>query len=620
MNLIVRPATLLLCAASAALALPSAGLVRARASQLPEDLIVVQIPVSATPSSQEGERFSAHLDRYVDGSRIVRVDPSRGGVLVLTPEFAGACDPDVSFDGKTIVFAGKRDAHDTWQIWKMNADGSGKVRITRGPAPSVAPVFAGARFYLDDPQPTPQIVFARSTGDSGSLSLYGTDLQGSVLHRLTFNPASDFSPAVLPTGRIVFSSWQRYGDSEPPEGRLALLAVNIDGTDLMPFHGNHEPPRYKDMATVARVGDRVYFVESDRRSWLGGGDLAYVSWRRPLRSHRKLGDAADETGVFHSPTPLADGGLLASFRHTVTDSVFAVYRLDPESGRRVAVVFEQAGWHSIDTQVLAPRPPVPGRSNWLKPGAATGVFYCLDSYRTNLGDGPDPVVAPPGSIRHVRVIEAEPRRILGIAPVEPDGSFHVRVPAETPITFQLLDEDYVALRTQRTWTWVMGNENRGCVGCHEDRELSPPNRLVTAVTKPAVDLALPPARRRTVDYRHQIAPIVAARCATTGCHVAGGAEPLLGDPDSDASAPVLRAAYATLVEVPSGGTEGPYVVPGRARASALIRLLLGRGTASRSDAGVRHDVLGRRELIQFIEWVDLGAAWDSRPAESGSAP
>jgi hypothetical protein len=78
-----------------------------------------------------------------------------------------------------------------------------------------------------------------------------------ALHRVTFNPVSDISPAVLPTGRIVFSSWQPSGDPAEPDGIFALLAVNIDGTDVMPFYGNHEPPRYKEMPAVAPTGDRV---------------------------------------------------------------------------------------------------------------------------------------------------------------------------------------------------------------------------------------------------------------------------------------------------------------------------------------------------------------------------
>ena len=620
MNDVARKASLLLCVAAAAIAPPSIGRTSERQPSLRHDLIVVQIPVAATPASRNDAAVTTPLDRYVDGARIVRVDLSGSEAIVLTPEFTGACDPDVSFDGQTIVFAGKLNPEDSWQIWKMNADGSGKIQITQRPGQSVAPVFAGARFYLDDPQPTPQIIFAGSADDGGPFSLYGTDSASAALHRLTFNLHSDFSPAVLPTGRIVFTSWQRRGDRSDPDGIFALLAVNIDGTDLMPFYGNHEPPRYRDMAAVSQAGERVYFIESDRRSWLGGGDLAYVSWRRPLRSHGRLDGAADDAGMFHSPRPLPDGGLLASYRRPVSNSVFAVYRLDPESGRRVEEVFEQAGWHSIDTHVLAPRRPVKGRANWLKPGSTTGVFYCLNSYRTSLPEGGDGPVAPPGTIKHVRVIEGLPRRILGVAPVEQDGSFHIRVPAETPLTFQLLDEDYVAIRTQRAWTWVMGNENRGCVGCHEDRELSPPNRMVAAITKPPVDLVLPPTRRRTVDFRNQVAPIMASRCATTGCHIGDDAAPMLGDPGATMGDSALREVYRSLLEEPEGRPDSRYVVPGRAKDSRLIQLLLGRGLGSRPAAGTRHDMLGRREKILFIEWVDLSAAWDLRSGDDGRAP
>ncbi len=619
MNEVARKTSLVLCAVAAAFALAAAGPTRGQEASLPDDLIVVQIPVGATTGFQDRANPSTPLDRYVDGARIVRVDPT-GGAVVLTPGFAGACDPDVSFDGETIVFAGRRDSEDSWQIWKMDADGSAKTQITRGSGQSVAPVFAGARFYLDDPQPTPQIIYSAMAHDASSFSLYGTDLEGATRHRLTFNPHGDFSPAVLPTGRVVFSSLQRYGDRSDPDGIFALLAINIDGTDLMPFYGNHEPPRYKDMAAVSQVGDRVYFVESDRLSWLGGGDLAYVSWRRPLSSYRKLSGEAGGAGVFHSPAPLPDGGLIVSYRRPASDSVFAVYRLDPESGRPLEKVFEQASWHSIDAHVLAPRRPVRGRSNWLKPGSTTGVFYCLNCYETSLGEGGNRSVAPPGAIKHVRVIEGLPRRILGVAPVERDGSFHIRVPAEVPLTFQLLDEDYVALRTQRAWTWVMGNENRGCIGCHEDPELSPPNRMVTAIAKPPVDLLPPPARRRTVDFRNQIAPILASSCATAGCHVAGHAEPTLGESGTTMSESALLTVYASLLEQPVSPPDGARVVPGSAKESPLIRLLLGREGDSVPVVRVRHDMLGRRELTLFIEWVDLGAEWESRPGNNGSSP
>jgi hypothetical protein len=584
----------------------------------PNDLIVVQVPASAVPRTGDRSSVSTPLDRYVDGARIVRVDRSSGRAIVLTPEFTAAADPDVSFDGKTIVFAGKRTAHAPWQIWTMRADGSHQAQLTRGPGPHVAPVYAGARFYLDDPQPTPQIIFAHSAPGVGSFALYGTDMQGVVVHRLTFTPQSDFSPAVLPTGQVVFSSWQRDEDGVAADSTMGLLTVNIDGTDFMPFYGNHAPPRYKDMPAVDPAGDRVYFIESEQRAWLGGGKLAYVSWRQPFHSDVRLSGDADDAGLFHSPAPLPDGGLLASYRQP--DSAFAVYRIDPESGRRLDRVFAQPGWHSIDTHVLASRPPFKGKANWLKPGVTTGVFFCLNSYRTTPGEGVDGSGAPPGTIRHVRVIEGPAPRILGVVPVEPDGSFHIKVPAETPITFQLLDEDYVALRSQQTWTWVMGNESRGCIGCHEDPRQSPPNRLVMAIRKPAVDLLLPPGRRRTVDYRHQVAPILASRCATSGCHAPDQAAPPLGQPGAALSDSALHAVYASLVRRPQTGHGGAYVVPGSAKDSPLIRLLLGRATNTPPHGTPPHNVLDRRDLIVLIEWVDLGAQWEFPPSGAGKEP
>jgi len=110
----------------------------------------------------------------------------------------------------------------------------------------------------------------------------------------------------------------------------------------------------------------------------------------------------------------------------------------------------------------------------------------------------------PGAIKQVRVLagvfaEGEPavvRRILGTAPVEPDGSFHIRVPAKTPLAFQLLDNKGNVIISQTSWTWVMPRESRGCIGCHEDRELAPPNQFPKAVIKPAVHLPRRPEQQQ----------------------------------------------------------------------------------------------------------------------------
>jgi hypothetical protein len=82
-------------------------------------------------------------------------------------------------------------------------------------------------------------------------------------------------------------------------------------------------------------------------------------------------------------------------------------------------------------------------------------------------------------------------RTLGEAPVEKDGSFHIEVPAGVPLRFELLDGRGAEVARQDSWTWVMPREWRGCIGCHEDREMVPPNLMADAFTKPAVRLPHP---------------------------------------------------------------------------------------------------------------------------------
>jgi hypothetical protein len=159
--------------------------------------------------------------------------------------------------------------------------------------------------------------------------------------------------------------------------------------------------------------------------------------------------------------------------------------------------------HCIDACVLTPHPVVKGRSSFENPAQETGVFYCINVY---VSDRPGVNRLSKGSIKQVRVLEgvrlereeAVSRRVLGTAPVEPDGSFHIRVPAKTPLAFQLLNKQGKVVSSQFTWTWVMPRESRGCVGCHEGREMAPPNQFPRALVKPAVVLV-----RKTTQEQHK---------------------------------------------------------------------------------------------------------------------
>jgi hypothetical protein len=73
-----------------------------------------------------------------------------------------------------------------------------------------------------------------------------------------------------------------------------------------------------------------------------------------------------------------------------------------------------------------------------------------------------------------------------VVQVEEDGSFYLKVMADTPFQIRTLDDKGNVLNSSCSWMWLRPNERRGCVGCHEDPEIVPDNRVVFAVRKAPV--------------------------------------------------------------------------------------------------------------------------------------
>jgi hypothetical protein len=70
---------------------------------------------------------------------------------------------------------------------------------------------------------------------------------------------------------------------------------------------------------------------------------------------------------------------------------------------------------------------------------------------------------------------------LGVVQVEEDGSFYLKVMADKPFRIQTIDKNGHVLQGPCGWIWLRPNERRGCVGCHEDHEMVPENRVPLAV-------------------------------------------------------------------------------------------------------------------------------------------
>lgn len=380
-----------------------------------------------------------------------------GALRILTRGFFAAADPDVSFDAARILFAGRKTAHEPWQIYEMELAAGAVRRITSLNTDCRQPIYQSRIFSLDIPDPWPQVAFVAGH------SLHTIKFDGALHQRITFTPSEDFDPAMLPDGRMIYASRQ--------QARTQLMGVNLDGTDYALFLPGG------DLRSPAVTTDgRVVFVE-------GKGALAAVDLLRPLHTRRILTTAAD--GIFSTPSALPGGRLLVSWQ-PAPSAPAGIYQLQPATKARIPV-FVRPGVDARQARLVAPRPEPDGRGSVVDDAADWAKLYCLSVYTTD-----QPRLIRPGAATRLRVLAgpAGAPRKLGEFQIEQDGSFHLEVPPNEPLKLELLDSGGKTLRSS-AWIFVRKKEQRGCIGCHEDPELTPENREAQAIVKKAIRL-IPP--------------------------------------------------------------------------------------------------------------------------------
>ena len=226
-----------------------------------------------------------------------------------------------------------------------------------------------------------------------------------------------------------------------------------------------------------------------------------VPSRMPKGYHYNAFDMQSQFGPqWAYPFPLSRDRLLVSFMpegcsfyRGPYSSRFGIYAQDAE-GRRELLAFDW-GNHCMQPVALVRRPAPPNRMKKIDYSEGFGTYYVQDVLA-----GAAAVGLKRGEVKRVRVVAMELRpvhigwnwqygwhtsegkigtpvsvgngaydvkHVLGEADVEPDGSASFRVPARTPVYFQLIDADGLALQTMRSWSTLMPGEVNGCIGCHE---------------------------------------------------------------------------------------------------------------------------------------------------------
>ena len=270
--------------------------------------------------------------QYPERSRVVAVDPAGPGeAQVLTSDFISARSPAVSFDGRRLLFAGRKTADDPWGIWELPLDGGDARLLTPGMEGCTDPS------YLPDNQITFSALAPVDADDPQahrSLALFTAGTDGCCVQRISFHPDADVGATVLRDSRVLFAA--------TTDDASRYLAMRYDGTGMDLYYESSRGGHVMRRPYQTEEGELV-FVETDSRS-ADGGRLVAVRDTRPLHSYR---DLAPGSTSFHSAFPSIDGRWVVSKRQS-SDETFALFAFDPETGEEMQLTYAP----TMDVQII----------------------------------------------------------------------------------------------------------------------------------------------------------------------------------------------------------------------------------------------------------------------------
>jgi len=436
--------------------------------------------------------------RPADNLYVLRPPRPDGRVTPLTRFADGyVAEPEVSWDGRQVIFT-HRGQHDPWwHVWRVNADGSGLVQLTHGPYHDVGPNFL----------PDGRIVFGSSRGGvrdeyHGYLCtpLHVMQPDGSDIHPIATNIGRDNEPALLPDGRIVFSRLEVFYSRNKTE--LTLHAARPDGAGDVVLYGPERRQFWRaldhglpgpDDGQESPLTHRVLRM-TQPQALPGGGIVVSTQGGLTLLGPRRDGETLlmpdFKTRAYTTPLPLADGSLLCAATDKTPDRKkvdLGIYRYYPAT-QKLELIYNDPATADYEARPLVARRPPPLRPPLVSRTAFSGRFLCGSVFHTQEAE-----VSAAG--RLVRLIEGTPvvgrhathtgsepvwknhggtlGRVLGTAPLAADGSFCVELPADRLVHLQVLDSDRRVVGNQLTWIYVRPGETKSCVGCHENPHATP---------------------------------------------------------------------------------------------------------------------------------------------------
>ncbi len=390
-----------------------------------------------------------------------------------------------------------------------------------------------------------------------ALMLYRCDKDGNAIRALSYGIENETTPSVLNDGRIIYTRWE-YVDRHEMEFHK-LWWKRPDGTGVSSYYGNDTI--YPLMISEARAipgSQKIVATGVAHHSFHTGTTIMIdvqkgengpepVTRITPEVKFPESDERDGKPGQFSTPCPLTENLYFATyspnsipFQGTVpNDTGYSIVLVDTVGGREP--IFRDADTCCFSPTPVVPRPMPPVLPSMLpeKPESDTGIYAVQN---VNLTRNDPKGVLKPGQIKYLRFsrIFVKPiasnaalncrvgvglaKRILGTVPVADDGSVVVRVPAGVPLQIQALDENGLAVMTERSFHYLHAGERRGCVGCHAESHATPPDNPSLLMRRPA-ELTPPagPDYPGGFSFVRTVQPVLDRYCIR--CHGLGEGQP-----------------------------------------------------------------------------------------------
>jgi HEAT repeat protein len=428
------------------------------------------------------------------GRKLFVLSPARPGSeprLLLDAGEGAIGSPSVTYDGQAVLVSMALGRDPFYRIYRVPVSGGPPQPLTEGPFHDIDPVeLSDGRIAFT----STRIGRFEEYHNPPSRSLWVMNGDGSDPRPLTHTIIFDNEPEVLADGRIVFIRSDNFFDRGKVE--TLLHAVHPDGSEGYTEFGLDNGPEY---------GGRLRAYLCGSPAPLPDGRLAFLSG--PGITIGRLGSPAQNLQHYSVPAgdvaALPDGRLLCTIAAPVSRELVQgaetkaiqelcyakIAVLDPNSQPPTMTVLHESLNQPLHSPIyVGARRRPPQLTSRLdtereRDPRATGVLYCQNARFTQH------TTAGWSHVRAVRVLAGTGLTVrsshsyivhagsqvteLGTVPLAPDGSFAIEVPADTPIALQAVDAEGRSELNEMSWIYVRPGEERGCIGCHHQRQSAP---------------------------------------------------------------------------------------------------------------------------------------------------